>query len=150
MKTKLVLGLAGITAGIAVVAQMSVNAQGINSNKSVYVRVDCLANRGVSFTLAPWTIEVREADSLSWTLSDNSSVSEMDIIEKKDNKKWPFKKKPPYKVEKNKPNGARGLDPNENQDKYSYAVRAVCPRADGEADTLIIDPDMIIIRGGGT
>lgn len=114
----------------------------------VYVRIDCLAGRGVSFSLMPWAITVQPGDSVAWRLDPGSNVDSMDVVEGKD-KKWPFKRKPPYKSTKAKAGGGQSLDANEKGGKYHYAVRAVCIRSavPAVADTILIDPDMIIIRG---
>lgn len=114
----------------------------------VHVRIDCLAGRGVSFSLLPWAITLQPGDSVAWRLDAGSNVDSMDVIEAKD-KKWPFKRKPPYKSTKAKAGGGQELDPNEKGGKYHYAVRAVCVRSavPAVADTILIDPDMIIIRG---
>lgn len=114
----------------------------------VNVRIDCLAGRGVSFSLMPWAITVQPGDSVAWRLDPGSNVDSMDVVEGKD-KTWPFKRKPPYKTTKAKAGGGQSLDPNEKGGKYQYAVRAVCVRSTvpAVADTILIDPDMIIIRG---
>ena len=117
----------------------------------VNMRIDCLAGRGVSFSLIPWAITVYPGDSIGWKLDPAANVDSVDVIDVK-GKGWPFKKKPPYKSTKTKPAGARELDSEQKGNKYHYAVRAVCVRSTNPAvaDTVVIDPDMIIIRGGGS
>jgi hypothetical protein len=116
----------------------------------VAVRVDCLAGRGVSFSLIPWSVTVSQGDSINWILDPQSNVDSMEVVGTK-GKGWPFTRKPPYKVAKNKPNGAKDHDLREKPGKYKYAVQAVCVRVPSmAADTVLIDPDMIIVRGGGT
>lgn len=114
----------------------------------VNVRIDCLAGRGVSFSLLPWAITVQPGDSVAWRLDPGSNVDSMDVVEAR-NGKWPFKRKPPYRSTKARAGGGQSLDPDEKGNKYHYAVRAVCVRSavPAVADTILIDPDMIIIRG---
>ena len=116
----------------------------------VNVRIDCLAGRGVSFSLIPWAINVYPGDSIDWKLDPAANVDSVEIIDVKA-KGWPFKKKPPYKATKTKPVGARDLDVQQKGSKYHYAVKAICIRSTVPlvADTVVIDPDIIIIRGGG-
>ena len=116
---------------------------------TVNVRIDCLAGNGVSFSLLPWSITVAPGDSVNWMLDPGSNVDSMEVQEVK-GKGWPFKKKTPYKARKGgRGVGARELDSNEKAGKYKYNVQAICIRAPGSADTVLIDPDMIIVRGGG-
>jgi hypothetical protein len=120
-------------------------------NVQVDVRIDCLAGRGVSFSLTPWEITVMPGDSISWKLDPQSNVDSMDIIEARPGRGWPFARKPPYKSRRSRANGARALDANQRGGRYRYAVRAICVRSESplEVDTVLIDPEMIIIRGGG-
>lgn len=116
----------------------------------VSVRVDCLAGRGVSFSLTPWSITLQPGDSVNWKLDSQANVDSMEVLETK-GKGWPFKRKPPYKSRRARAAGAQGLDPIQKAGKYKYSVQAICVRSTNPAvsDTVLIDPDMIIIRGSG-
>lgn len=120
-------------------------------NVQVDVRIDCLAGRGVSFSLTPWSISLNEGDSISWKLDSQANVDSMDVVEVSPGRGWPFARKPPYKSTKARANGARALDTNQRGRNYKYAIRAICVRAVSpyDADTVLIDPEMIIIRPGG-
>ena len=116
---------------------------------AVNVRIDCLAGGGVSFSLVPWSIKLAPGDSVNWMLEPASNVDSMEVQEVK-GKGWPFKKKTPYKTKKGGSGvGARDLEATAKAGKYKYNVQAVCIRSPGLADTVLIDPDMIIVRGAG-
>lgn len=149
MRAKVLLGCCAFLVLAAVSTKQSVDAQGAYKTVNVDVRIDCLAGRGVSFSLTPWAIVMNAGDSLTWSLDSGANVSEMQVIAKQ-GRPWPFRDKPPYKSTKAKPAGARALDPGQSGRRYQYAVSAICTRDSATADTVIIDPDIIIIRGGGT
>ena len=149
MRAKVLLGCCAFLIFAAVSTKKSIDAQGANKTVNVDVRIDCLAGRGVSFSLSPWAIVMNAGDSLTWSLDQGANVSEMQVIAKQ-GKPWPFRARPPYKSTKGKPAGARGLEPGQTGRRYQYAVSAICTRDSVTADTVIIDPDIIIIRGGGT
>ena len=115
----------------------------------VSVRVDCLAGRGVAFSLTPWAARMNPGDSLSWVLDPQSNAESMEIQLVKGNNAWPFARKPPYRTTKGRPVGARGLDNNQRGSRYKYAVQAICVRSTApyDTDTVLVDPDIIIIRG---
>lgn len=115
----------------------------------VHVRIECLAGRGASFSLVPWSITVYPTDSVAWLLDPQSNVGDMDILETR-GQGWPFRVKTPYKGTKVRPAGAKGFDAQQKAGKYKYSVRALCVRTAAATDTILIDPDMIIPRGGGT
>ena len=114
------------------------------ADKEVNVRIDCLPRRAVEFTLSPWSVEVGPGDSVSWRLDARSSVDSMSIVDQSG--RWPFRGRPP-KVVRNQ--GARGVRERaatlRGANKYKYAVQAFCVRSATVTDTVLIDPDMIII-----
>jgi len=123
----------------------STGAQGTFATVDVDVRIDCLAGRGVSFSLVPWSITVKPGDSINWKLDPGSNVTEMQVVAKQ-GRPWPYGRKPPYNVTRTRPAGARALDPSQRGRRYQYAVTAVCVRDAATSDTVIIDPDLIIPR----
>ncbi len=145
MRAKVVLACGAAVLAAVVATKDSLDAQGAFRTVNVDVRIDCLAGRGVSFSLTPWAIEVLQGDSINWRLDGSANVSEMQVIAKR-NGQWPFRRKPPYRSTKARPAGAQALDAAQNGRKYQYAVSAICTRDSVTADTVIIDPDMIIIR----
>lgn len=149
MRAKVLVGCCAFLVLAAVSTKQSIDAQGAYKTVNVDVSIDCLPDRGVSFSLTPWAIVMNAGDSLTWSLDSGATVSEMQVIAKQ-GRPWPFRSRPPYKSTKAKPAGARALDPAQNGRRYQYAVSAICTRDSVTADTVIIDPDIIIIRGGGT
>lgn len=149
MRAKVLVGCCAFLVLAAVTTKDSIDAQGSYKTVNVDVRIDCLAGRGVSFSLTPWSIVMNAADSITWSLDPGANVAEMQVVAKQ-GKPWPFRARPPYKSTKAKPAGARGLEPGQTGRRYQYAVSAICTRDSVTADTVIIDPDIIIIRGGGT
>ena|SRR5688572_14273213 len=112
------------------------------ADKEVNVYIECPPN-GVEFALNPWSVDVPRGDSVSWRLDPRSDVDSMSVVYTRSN--WPFRRKPPYKVTRGQARGARDRDEAGRPGKYKYAIQAVCLRQGGAADTLLIDPDMIII-----
>lgn len=146
MRARVLLGCSAFLVFAAVEANDSLVAQGAAALHQVHVRVDCLAGDGISFSLTPWTTTVRAGDSINWNLDPGANVSEMEVITKRPGGPWPFRRKPPYKVTKNHPMGAQALDDAHNDRRYQYAVSAICFRDSSNVDTVVIDPDIIIIR----
>jgi len=125
--------------------------QGAYVPKQVDVAVDirCLPGNGVSFSLVPWAAQLAPGDSIAWILSPDAGVPEITITSKQ--AAWPFVAGPPYKGNAARPPKAKGMKSSVRAgEKYSYAVTAVCTRADGTVSNVIIDPDMIIIPGKTT
>lgn len=147
MRARVLLGCSAFLVVAAVEANDSLVAQGAAKAHQVHVRVDCLAGGGVSFSLTPWTIEMRAGDSINWNLDSGANVTEMEVITKRPGGAWPFRRKPPYKVTKDRPMGAQALDDAHSGRRYQYAVSAICVRGASEVDSVVIDPDIIIIRG---
>lgn len=145
MRVKVLLTCGAVLVFAVVETKGSVDAQGSFQTVNVDARVDCLAGRGVSFSLTPWSISLRPGDSINWRLDAASNVTDMQVLAKT-GKPWPFSRKTPYKSSKGKPAGAQALDPTQAGRKYQYAVTAICVRDNVTSDTVIIDPDMIIIR----
>ncbi|MBA2708493.1 MAG: hypothetical protein H0U59_11885 [Gemmatimonadaceae bacterium] len=116
-------------------------ARGVN----VAIDIRCLPGNGVQFSLAPWTAQLQQGDSIAWVLNQDANVPEITVSSKQD--AWPFLEGPPYKGKAGKAPKAKGMKANlKVGDRFAYAVTAVCTRADGSTSSVIIDPDMIIIR----
>ncbi len=146
MRAKVLLGCCAFLVLAAAEAKDSLVAQGTFRTVNVDVRVDCLAGRGVSFSLTPWLIEVNPGDSINWRLDAGANVTQMDVISKSPGNAWPFRRKPPYRATKARPAGAQSLDNAQSGRRYKYAVSTVCVRDSVSSDTVVIDPDIIIIR----
>ena len=146
MRGNVLMGCALVVLG-AVATPDHVAGQATAGVVNVDVRVDCLAGRGLSFSLTPWLIAVQPGDSVNWRLEFGSNVTDMDIVNRTPGNQWPFLRKPPYRATRDSPAGARARDNSQGaRSRYKYAVTAVCARSATESDTVVIDPDMIIIR----
>ena len=75
MRGKVLLGCVAFIVLAAAEARDSLVAQGTARTVNVDVRVDCLAGRGVSFSLTPWTIDVAPGDSINWRLDQGAGRS---------------------------------------------------------------------------
>ena len=146
MRARVLLGCSAFVVLAAVEAKDSLKAQGTFRTVNVDVRVDCLAGGGVSFSLTPWQIVVNPGDSLNWRLDQGANVSTIEIVAKGQGNQWPFRRKPPYRATKANPVGAQALDNSQTGRRYRYAVSTVCVRDSVNVDSVIIDPDIIIIR----
>lgn len=146
MRRLLLVACVGFTAlavtGVAfpVVAGAQVTGGGV----SVAIDIQCTANNGVLFSLTPWNARIYQGDSIAWVLNPNAQVPEITITSKQ--AAWPFTSAPPYKGNAAVPPKAKGMKANQGGRRFSYAVTAVCTRADATKDSVIIDPDVIIIR----
>jgi len=143
MRIKVLLVAGSVLVFAALQVEGSADAQGVFSTVHVDVKIDCLPGRGVAFSLTPWSIVVRSGDSINWRLDPGAGVTEMQVLGKT-GRPWPFGRKPPYRVTKERPAGARSPDLNQPPGRYQYAVSAICVRDAEIADTVLIDPDMII------
>lgn len=150
MQAHLLLVGAAVAVGLSTIEPPPVRQQA--AAVQVSVRVDCLAGRGVSFSLTPWVATVQPGDSISWMLDEQSNAETLEVVQIRGNSNWPFARKLPYRTRKGQAVGARALDPAQRGGRYKYAVQAICTRTANPytADTVLIDPDIIIIRGGGT
>lgn len=127
-----------------VVFPIAAGAQGGTGGVNVALDIQCTADNGVQFSLTPWNAKLYQGDSIAWVLSPNAQVPEITITSKQT--AWPFLSGPPYTGNAAKGPKAKGMKPNQAGKRFAYAVTAVCTRADATKDTVIIDPDVIIIR----
>jgi hypothetical protein len=119
-------------------------AQATTGGVTVNVDIRCNPGNGVQFTLAPWTAQLAQGDSIVWALSTDANVPDITITSKQST--WPFSASPPYKGNAATPPKGKGMKPGQVGKRYSYAVTAVCTRADGTTNTVVIDPDLIIVH----
>lgn len=112
---------------------------------TVGVDIRCNPNNGVSFNVEPWSAQLAQGDTIAWQLNTNANAPDITITSKQTD--WPFTTSPPYKGNAAKPPKVKGMKPNQQVGKhYAYAITAVCTRADGTTNTVVIDPDMIIVH----
>ena len=146
MRSRLLVIRAGfnVLAAAGVGLPIAMGAQGTPGGVNVAIDIQCTANNGVLFSLTPWNARIYQGDSIAWVLNPNAQVPEITISSKQ--AAWPFTSGPPYKGNAAMPPKAKGMKPNQGGKRFAYAVTAVCTRADATKDSVIIDPDVIIIR----
>ncbi|MDO8501191.1 MAG: hypothetical protein Q7S20_05070 [Gemmatimonadaceae bacterium] len=121
-------------------------ARDTNTNLLVDVSITCTGD-GVQFSLSPWRASLREGDEITWNLASDPAISSITINKKQS--AWPFMTQPPYSGGHDKQPHAKGMKANQGgKPPFKYSVTGICTRAGGIADTVVIDPDMIIIKGG--
>ncbi len=116
--------------------------------KTVSISITCSAD-GVVATVTPSVVEVNFPNLVSWEVTSTSTVSDFSIDKKKDaSKKWPYGGSLPYKAKKGEKAKSDGTVWHDADGRYGYSISANCTPADGPIKNIVIDPDMIIIRGG--
>lgn len=133
--------ISGIALPSAVAAQ-SATTGGV----PVAVDVRCTPNNGVTVSVTPWSAQLAQGEEIVWALDPNANVDDIMITSKQGPGTWPFANSPPYHGNAGKPPKGSGMKPNQLGKRYAYAITAVCHRADGTTNTIVIDPDMIIVR----
>lgn len=112
----------------------------------VTIEIKC---EGESFL---WSIDyvskqIEFPDIIEWKLATTSTPNASFSINKKSGKGWPFGGDLPYEGKKDKPAKGDGVKDNA-KGRYEYTITAICTPSSGATKTVVIDPDMIIIRGG--
>ena len=109
----------------------------------VNVSVRCVGD-SVFASIRPYSINVYDDEIVEWVLDSAATVGEIEINEKQSGK-WPFGGNLPYKAKKNEP--GKGKDVLKSaKGQYEYVIETACTM-NGEPKKILIDPDMIIIRG---
>ncbi|MES2523851.1 MAG: hypothetical protein V4617_14185 [Gemmatimonadota bacterium] len=110
---------------------------------TVEITVDarCTGPRTTRVTVSPWNTSLRQGDSVAWVINSAANTDSI-VIAPKNSSTWPFLATPPYRGRKNAPARATRMRPGA-RGRYSYDISLVC-RAGATADTVRIDPDIII------
>lgn len=111
----------------------------------VEVTVMCRGD-GMQASISPYIAKIPEGDVIEWKLTDSSSVASIDIAKKKKYGAWPYEDGPPYNGTKERPAKAGPMKSGQVDKKFGYTISGTCTTG-GETRKIIIDPDMIIIRG---
>jgi hypothetical protein len=90
----------------------------------------------------PWAAQLRQDDEIEWVLSADAASDSIAIVAKRG--QWPFAQSPPYRGSKGQPPRGREMRPKQDGRRVRYAIQLVCGRDGGAADTVVIDPDIII------
>lgn len=110
----------------------------------VSVSLTC-ADTGMQASISPYIVQIPEGDQVEWKLTDNSTVSEIEIDKKKDGS-WPYDGDLPYKGSKERAAKAGRMKSGLVGRKFGYTISGTCTSSGGEERRIVIDPDMIIIR----
>ena len=114
----------------------------------VNVTITCTGD-GVQFSISPYRVRLNVGDEVDWRLVNSPNVTEFSIDRKGPGKPWPFTDSPPYRGGRANPAKGRNMDPKADG-TYPYNIAATCSPSDGSQRYVVIDPDMIVVRGGGT
>ncbi len=129
---------------LAVVSVVLVSANDLQAGRfatrDVTIDARCTGGENTSVTLRPWNLRLQQGDDVRWVLNGNANSDDITISPKRD--AWPFVDAPPYKGGKGRPARTGGMRPNA-QGRYSYNVTLICTNG-GNADTVLIDPDIIV------
>jgi len=137
----LVVGIAALASGVAF--PNAAGAQALVGGVTVEVDVQCQANNGVQFTMAPWRAELYQGDTIVWVLHKDAQVADITI---KPKVAWPFNTNK-YNGNRLNPPKSKAMKPNQVKDAvFAYSVTATCVRS-GAPSVVIVDPDIIIVGG---
>ena len=105
----------------------------------VNINLQC-PNDGGSINVHPWRVEVTKADGVKWNLAGNSKSI---WITPKDPAHWPFDKDTIVVNSSDNPHTSINFKDSVEKGTYKYNIQGVCDNSGG-ADTVSLDPDMII------
>lgn len=127
------LGLVGLRSRSAAPAQQG----------PVKVNVTAICGENsVQFSASPWTASVPRDSAVEWVMTNLSNASAIEVNAKNPGD-WPYRNTH-FHGTKQLPARARGMKANaEPGHRYRYTVTFICDIAH-KADTVVIDPDMII------
>lgn len=115
---------------------------GLATTKTVSVDLQCTAT-GAKITVEPWRVELdTRDDEIQWVVATTGLDSV--FITPKILGRWPFAVSPPLHSKKGAPAAAKGIPQWVAKGKYQYNITGICVRSAARADTVVIDPDMII------
>lgn len=111
----------------------------------IKISISCTAE-AVAATISPFHAKYYFPRLAVWTLDDASMTVSEFSIDKKPKGEWPYGGDLPYRGKRGEPAKGRGIAKNA-EGKYQYSVSAICTPPGDTARLIVIDPDMIIIRG---
>src|SRR3954471_12787416 len=142
MRTKsfFMAGAAGVVA-ITTAASRQAPSRRVPSTVTVAVEPRCPVGRDTQAVITPWNVTIAQGDDIEWAISEKGSATAISIVPKAP-QGWPFAT--------HQGNGTRqararasGMRANA-RGRYSYNVEYVCRAGTPNADTVRIDPDVII------
>ena len=139
--------LLAAAAGVIGVTTLNVGAPAPASPTEAVVTVSvdlrCTPN-GVNYKVDPWTVTLKQGDTIEWDLDAGANTDEI-VIQPKRADAWPFETRRfrGGRGNNNRPHG-RGMHPGERGRRYQYNVLMVCKGDVSRPDTIVVDPEMII------
>ena len=110
----------------------------------VEVSIRCVG-AAVEASISPYVVEVPEGSQVIWNLTENSNVTGIEINRKKRLAAWPYAGDLPYRGNRENPPKAGNMKSGQVGKRFSYNISGTCVAA-GQSRTIVIDPDMIIVR----
>ena len=130
-------------AGAAVITGFHIRKEGSPTVAAVTVSVDLRCTpTGVTYNIDPWSVTLKQGDTIEWDLKAEAHTDEM-VIEPKQANAWPFATRNFRGGRTNRPHG-RDMLPGQQGRRYQYNVLIVCKGPVTRPDTIRIDPEMII------
>lgn len=96
---------------------------------------------GLGATVHPWRTHTKGATQVTWSIRPQNPILASQV-ERVDSLPWPFQGGDTLKSTNNQIVGT--LVSPKNYGTYKYRLRIICPQADNVADTIVIDPDVIV------
>lgn len=120
----------------------------LGTKRPVSIHFKCETDGGATVTVKPWRRPlVARGDYIEWTLVTPGSgeiAPDSVLIEPKSIAQWPFTTAFPITVKTSKSGVAQGVPATVPAGTYKYKVTGICHVPGMPADTVVIDPDMII------
>ena len=132
-----------LCAGVVAIAAAWRAPQGAPVLRKVIIKFSCDTDGGATVTVKPWRVVMsKRTEQIEWSLTPSgiSSVS----ISPKYVAGWPFVAAPPIVVNAGKPGIGKDIPSAVPAGNYKYNITGICARSGAPADTVVIDPDMII------
>lgn len=116
----------------------------VAAHNEVKVKVKC-TDAEMSVTIRPRIVYIQRDKKGKFELETGSEAQEMEIFRPTASAPWPFPGNS-YKAQSggSVETGAVNATVPDSA-RFKYGIRAVCPSSKGAADTIVIDPELIIV-----
>lgn len=134
--------------GVVLVATAWTNRQGRPAGRATII-FTCQPEGGATAQVVPWRVRwsdsKRSSGQIAFRLVPSGSISQVTLTPNAA-KPWPF---PVASIVVSDAQDGYARNPSQDLAKfpagtYKYNLTGICPQPDGSADTVVIDPDMII------
>ena len=134
-----------VAAGVAIVTGFSARIESTptGSPTTVIVRVDLRCTpTGASYSVDPWSVTLRQDDSIEWRLYAGANTDEI-VIAPRNPCAWPFSTTK-FRGDRSNPPYGRDMAAGGHGHRYPYDVLMVCKGDVSRPDTIRVDPEMVI------